>query len=108
MIVRSIHKKRGFRQRLVLLGLLVLLSGCAHHYAPEALADPYGFFSGIWHGIALPYSLICNIVSLFGFHFLSDIQIIGRPNTGLFYYLGFFLGISLYGGPAAGAPQRGT
>jgi hypothetical protein len=77
--------------------MLLLLSGCAKHYTPEAYSDPYGFFSGIWHGFIFPYALSVNIISwclsLFGREFLADIQIIGRPNTGFFYYLGFFLGL---------------
>ena len=88
---------------------LLLLSGCAKHYTFEAYSDPYGFFSGIWHGFIFPYALIANVVSwalsLFGISFLADVQIIGRPNTGFFfYYIGFFLGLSSYGG--AGAANR--
>ena len=98
------------QQRYIFLVItLLLLSGCAKHYTFEAYSDPYGFFSGIWHGFIFPYALIANIVSwalsLFGISFLADVQIIGRPNTGIFfYYIGFFLGLSTYGG--AGAANR--
>jgi hypothetical protein len=90
-----------WRTAALLLGLM-FMSGCAHHYTPEAFSSPYGFFSGIWHGIVFPYALLTNIVSWFlsliGIRFLSDVQIIGRPNTGIFfYYIGFFLGFSAYG-----------
>jgi len=81
----------------LLIILSLLLSGCAKHYTPELWSDPYGFFCGIWHGIILPYSLVINLISwflsLFGVDFLSDVQIIGKPNTGFFYYLGFFFGM---------------
>ena len=82
---------------------LLLLSGCAQHYTPEAYSDPYGFFSGVWHGFIFPLALIANIISwclsLLGVEFLADIQIIGRPNTGFFfYYIGFLLGLSAFGG----------
>lgn len=85
---------------------LMLLSGCAKHYTPEAYSDPYGFFSGIWHGFIFPFALIANIISwclsLLGVEFLAEIQIIGRPNTGFFfYYIGFILGLSAYGGGGA-------
>ena len=85
---------------------LLLLSGCANHYTPEAYSDPYGFFGGIWHGFIFPCALFANIVSwflyLFGVDFLSNIQIIGRPNTGFFfYYIGFFIGLSAWGGAGA-------
>jgi hypothetical protein len=92
------------RYQLIIITLL-LLSGCAKHYTPEAYSDPYGFFSGIWHGFIFPFSLIANIISwclnLLSIQFLADIQIIGRPNTGFFfYYIGFLLGLSAYAGGA--------
>lgn len=109
---RSMTTTSSFVQHqryLFLVITLLLLSGCAKHYTFEAYSDPYGFFSGIWHGFIFPYALVANIVSwvlsLFGINFLADVQIIGRPNTGLFfYYIGFFLGLSSYGG--AGAANR--
>ena len=67
---------------------LLLIAGCAHHGQAEDYADPYGFFSGIWHGLILPFSVI-------GFLFTSDVYIMGEPNTGLFYYIGFFLGFCI-------------
>lgn len=100
----------NIRRTCLFIGMLMLLGGCAHHYTPEAFASPYGFLSGIWHGIAFPYALLANLLSwifsLFGVRFLADIQIVGRPNTGfLFYYVGFFIGFSMYGG--AGAASKG-
>lgn len=94
------------QRHLFVVLLLLLLSGCAKHYTPEAYSDPYGFFSGIWHGLIFPYTLLANVISwllsLFGIEFLSDVQIIGRPNTGFFfYYIGFLLGLSAYGGAGA-------
>jgi hypothetical protein len=82
---------------LLMIFLLIVLTGCAHHYLPETFADPYGFFSGIWHGAIFSITLMVNILSwllsLVGITFLDDIQIIGRPNTGIWYYVGFFLGL---------------
>ena len=94
------------QRHLFVVITLLLLSGCAKHYTPEAYSDPYGFFSGIWHGFIFPYALIANIISwclsLFGVEFFTDIQIIGRPNTGFFfYYIGFFWGLSAYGGASS-------
>lgn len=86
--------------RIVLLGLFLILSGCAAHYTTESIADPYGFFSGIWHGIVFPLALLANVLSwllgIFGISFLDSIQIIGRPNTGFWYYTGFVLGFVTY------------
>lgn len=77
-----------------LIALTMVLAGCAQHYTPEASADPYGFFSGIWHGIIFPFSLI-------GYFIFKDVFIIGEPNTGLWYYVGFVLGILSLGGSGA-------
>jgi hypothetical protein len=72
------------------------LAGCASHYAPETYSDPYGFFSGLWHGAIATLTITVNIfswlLSLIGIDLFRDIQIIGRPNTGFFYYTGFALG----------------
>jgi len=82
----------------VLLALLLALSGCARHYVDVPYDDPYGFFSGFWHGLIFPLTVCVNLLSwllsLFGVSFLQGIEIIGRPNTGFFYYLGFFFGLS--------------
>lgn len=93
-------KARG----IALLIATVVLTGCATHYAADAVADPYGFFSGIWHGIVFPLALLANlfswVASFFGVSLLDSIQLIGRPNTGFWYYVGFALGLGAYGGGA--------
>jgi hypothetical protein len=85
------------RVALVIISGL-LLTSCAQHFTPEATADPYGFFSGIWHGVISPFSVMANLLSWLlsfaGVTMLQDIQIIGRPNTGLWYYVGFVFGLS--------------
>ena len=89
----------------VALMLIATLAGCATHYTPDAVANPYGVFSGIWHGIIFPYALMTNLVSwalsLIGISFAGDIQIIGRPNTGFWYYVGFAIGLTSYSGASA-------
>ena len=79
------------------LVLLAVLTGCAAHYSEEAVHDPYGFFSGVWHGLIFVFALLANIISWFfsliGISFLGSIEIIGRPNTGLWYYVGFAFGL---------------
>ena len=90
---------------LLAIAAALVLAGCARHYTPESARDPFGFFSGIWHGLVLPYALLANIISwllsLTNVDFMSNIQLIGRPNTGFFYYVGFALGLFSYGGAAA-------
>lgn len=87
----------NIKTSLLVLFLLLVLTGCAHHYLPETFAEPYGFFSGIWHGLIFSITLFVNILSwmlsLIGISFLEDVQIIGRPNTGFWYYVGFFIGL---------------
>ena len=93
------------RLNLISVGIIVLvgtIAGCATHYSPDVVEDPYGFFSGIWHGFLFPLSLLANVSSwiagLVGISILDSIQIIGRPNTGFWYYVGFVLGLSACGG----------
>lgn len=90
--------------------VLALLSGCAMHYTPEAVADPYGFFSGVWHGIVFPFALLTNaiswLLSVIGISAFQEIQIIGRPNTGLWYYVGLGLGLVSMSGGSAKSRQR--
>lgn len=100
---------KTFQRILIMLAFALILTGCASHYAPDSIDDPYGFFSGIWHGFVFPLSLVTNIfswfMSLFDIYVFRDIQIIGRPNTGFFYYVGFILGLSGSGGGAGTATR---
>lgn len=87
------------------LPLLVLVTGCASHYTNEAVQDPYGFFSGVWHGLIFFFALLATVISwacsLVGISFLESIELIGRPNTGLWYYVGFAIGLMSAGGGAS-------
>lgn len=87
---------KNHRNLIISVFVVLVLTGCASHYAPENINDPYGFFSGIWHGAIATLTITVNIISwflsLFGISFFQDIQIIGRPNTGFFYYTGFAMG----------------
>lgn len=88
--------------RVVLLGLALALSGCARHYSADTVNEPYGFFSGIWHGLILTFSIGINVISwllsLAGISFMESVQIIGRPNTGFGYWAGFVIGVLAVGG----------
>lgn len=80
------------------------LSGCAAHYPAGAAADPYGFWFGVWHGLVFPYALVANglswLVGLVGLAFMESIELVGRPNTGTGYYIGFAIGLCAFWGPA--------
>lgn len=68
--------------------LVFALASCA----PEGyVAHKAGFFSGIWHGFIIVFSLIGK---LFG----ADVGIYAEPNTGFTYWLGFIIGIGGFGG----------
>lgn len=88
-----------------LLPLLVLVTGCAAHFTDDAVLDRYGFFSGVWHGLIFFFALLANVFSwacsLVGISFLDSIELIGRPNTGLWYYVGFVMGLMSSGGSAS-------
>lgn len=99
------NSNKAYARAIIIIAIVFLLTGCANHYAPDAMYDPYGFFSGIWHGFVFPLSLAANIISwilsLLDIHVFENIEIIGRPNTGIFYYLGFAIGISSGSGGAS-------
>lgn len=55
-----------------------------HQYSENNLA---GLFSGIWHGLLAPYSLIAR-------WFINDVLMYAIPNTGWFYDFGFLVGVA--------------
>jgi len=68
--------------------VIMAISSCA----PSGYeSEEAGFFSGLWHGFILIFSIIGK---LFG----SDIGIYAEHNTGFTYWLGFKLGIGILGG----------
>ena len=86
---------------LSLLSLLFLV-GCASHYEVATFIDPFGFFSGIWHGFILGFALLGVIASIFpsflGIGFLEDVTLWGVPNTGFGYWTGYVVGVFVLGG----------
>lgn len=50
-----------------------------------ATSESTGFFSGIWHGLLAPYSLVAR-------WFITDVVMYAIPNNGWFYDLGFLIG----------------
>ena len=78
---------------LLLLIFVISISSCApNHYE----SHKSGFFSGILHGMIIVFSLIGK---LFGF----NIGIYAEHNTGFTYWLGFILGIGVFGGGSSSA-----
>lgn len=78
---------------LILLFFIISVSSCApNHYESHEC----GFFSGIWHGMIIVFSLIGK---LFGF----NVGIYAEHNTGFTYWLGFIIGIGVFGGGSSSA-----
>jgi hypothetical protein len=61
-VLNSVNTHRLTRI-LLIAGITLLLAGCARHYTVATNSDPYGFFSGLWHGIVFPFSLLTNLLS---------------------------------------------
>lgn len=72
--------------------------GSPTHNNPVVFADPYGLFSGVWHGLTVPITIWITIISWllsqFEISLFADVTIWGTPNTGLGYWLGFVNGMA--------------
>jgi hypothetical protein len=73
---------------LLLFTLTIILFSCADvAHVDECLTDdPYGFWSGLWHGWIV-------LISWVGSLFSDDIAIYAVNNNGGWYDFGFILGI---------------
>ena len=95
------------RRRLVgvVILLVLLMSACAAGANPQVdLAaedgEVAGFWTGLWHGIILPFTFI---VSLFS----DNVNVYEVFNSGGWYNFGFVLGAgTLLGGSGSGARRR--
>jgi hypothetical protein len=77
-----------------LLLLSVALTSCAdvENIKPCITDSPYGFWSGLWHGIIAPISFIGSL-------FFDSISMYAINNSGGWYDFGFVLGAGiLFGG----------
>lgn len=73
---------------------LLALSSCLPGDGKNSEAKPAGFFTGLWHGLIAPISLIVQI-------FNKSIRVYEAANVGFWYDLGFWLALS--GGASGGA-----
>ena len=87
---------------LFLFYLLYLLFGLIsevypNHYANASFEDPYGFVSGFLHGLFILIELLIiifsNILTELNIDLLQDLRLIGWPNTGFGYGLGYLFGL---------------
>lgn len=91
------------KSRYALLAICVLaalmLVSCLPGDGKNTAAKSAGFFTGFWHGIVAPVSLVVQI-------FNPDIRVYEPLNTGFWYDLGFWLAISGGAGGGAAAAKR--
>ncbi len=86
----------------VFLSILILSTACAQAVDVQSFVtgEPYGFWSGLWHGCIAP---ITFFVSLFD----DEVAIYAINNVGGWYDFGFVLGAGiLFGGGSKGSSRR--
>jgi hypothetical protein len=73
---------------LLVLVVAMLFMGCADAVPYDVLVEdePYGFWSGLWHGICVPVSFVGSLI-------WEDIAIYAVNNNGGWYDFGFFIGV---------------
>tara|TARA_R110000744_G_scaffold112969_1_gene211739 strand:+ start:112 stop:396 length:285 start_codon:yes stop_codon:yes gene_type:complete len=81
--------KKSILVTLFYLLTVLLFTGCAD-VSPNietcVTSDPYGFWSGLWHGMITPFSWVGSLFS-------NEIAIYAYDNNGGWYDFGFILGI---------------
>ena len=85
--------KRNITQLLIFVAFATFMNSCA---SDSYESHESGFFSGLWHGFIIIFSLIGK---LFG----ADIGLYAEHNTGFTYWLGFILGLGGFGGGGSAA-----
>lgn len=83
---------------IILALFLLLMSGCADVTPIQdcVVDEPYGFWSGLWHGIIAPFSFIGSL-------FCDSISMYAVNNTGGWYDFGFVLGAGILFGSSSRA-----
>lgn len=86
--MKNLKTKLSYALRILLAAFL--LTGCADVTLIEACVvdEPYGFWSGLWHGIIAPFSFIGSLFS-------NSIAVYAVNNTGGWYDFGFCLGANI-------------
>lgn len=77
-----------FMTSLLILLLAATLTGCADTmtFQQAAVAEPVGFWYGLWHGVTFPIAWIGSLID-------DSIAIYAINNNGGWYDFGFFLGV---------------
>ncbi len=86
--MKNLNKKLSYILYILLAAFL--FTGCADvtPIEPCAIDEPYGFWSGLWHGIIAPFAFIGSLFS-------DSIALYAVNNTGGWYDFGFVLGAGI-------------
>ena len=84
----KLSKNKSYTLYFVLVAFL--FTGCADVTLIEECTTvaPYGFWSGLWHGIVAPFAFIGSL-------FFDSIAMYAVNNTGGWYDFGFVLGAGI-------------
>jgi hypothetical protein len=95
-----VHMRRRHHVTRLAGALLILaLAGCTATQPAVPVADAPGLLLGLWHGFIAPVAFLASI-------FLDGLRIYAFPNGGLWYDLGFMLGISGFSGGVFAGSRR--
>ena len=83
--------------RSIVIFVALLLASCAMQPAVEA-ADPPGLLWGLLHGAMILFSLIGSV--------WWDIRVYAFPNGGIWYDLGFVIGVAIFFGAAEAEDEQ--
>jgi hypothetical protein len=84
---------------LVLLLLCFAAACTASQPAGTSGPNAPGFLFGLWHGVIAPFAFLASIV-------VDSVRIYSFPNSGLWYDLGFMLGIGGFSGGALASSKK--
>ena len=93
------------RRTIVLLAVVILvLSACAAGENPsvdvlDAEGNTAGFWTGLWHGIILPFSFLFSL-------FTDGVNVYEIHNTGNWYDFGYVLGAGTFLGSSSRSAKR--
>ncbi|HEY3391017.1 MAG TPA: hypothetical protein VGK38_15670 [Prolixibacteraceae bacterium] len=97
-------KKLNYNLRPAILVIVIsclIFSSCAEvSHVQNCLVDkPYGFWSGLWHGMIAPFSFFGSLIS-------DKIAMYAINNNGAWYNFGFVIGAGIIFGGGTKASNK--